>query len=444
MEKIWIKADKFNELDAEQFEGLSDDQKKEYHTDISAERKKEREALQKRVDELEEKDGDHDKEIVKLRKEIAEKDFSKIESLEKGMIAQGLEIKKLMEGDNSLPETTAGQIHKWIDDNQSEIAKIKEAGQGFIEMTVKVVGPMTTGSALNPDDIPEIIGVQTAPPTVVNLRATIIDDLITIFPTNQRAFAYTETIPKDGDYDFIAESETKPQIDFKIETRYAEPKKVAAHIVLTNESVEDIQNLQSIANDYLRKKHDLKRQQGLFFGDGTGENPKGATEFGRVFVAGDMLAALPSGTANIMDVINACVTDICTTHNYQDEEPYIANVAMMNKVDFFIQFVAAKTADGLPLYPMASLFNRVVIGGVLIIPFEDIPADKIFVADLKKYNSTRYIDYTVRIGFINDQLILNQFTMVGESRFHAFVKKLDEQAFIYDDISTIITAIEAP
>jgi hypothetical protein len=37
--------------------------------------------------------------------------------------------------------------------------------------------------------------------------------------------------------------------------------------------------------------------------------------------------------------------------------------------------------------------------------------------------------------------IKNQFVILGESRFHAFVKKLDEQAFIYDTIATIKSAI---
>jgi len=78
---------------------------------------------------------------------------------------------------------------------------------------------------------------------------------------------------------------------------------------------------------------------------------------------------------------------------------------------------------------------------VTIIPFEDITAGKIFVADLSKYNISRWEGYTVKIGWINDQLITNQFTMVGESRFHAFVKKLDEQAFIYDTIATVKAAI---
>ena len=62
--------------------------------------------------------------------------------------------------------------------------------------------------------------------------------------------------------------------------------------------------------------------------------------------------------------------------------------------------------------------------------------------DLSKYNTTNYVGYNVKIGWVNDDFIKNQFVILGESRFHAFVKKLDEQAFIYDDIATIKTAIE--
>ena len=77
-------------------------------------------------------------------------------------------------------------------------------------------------------------------------------------------------------------------------------------------------------------------------------------------------------------------------------------------------------------------------------PYQNMPAGKIFVADMSKYNVSNWVSYSVRIGWINDQFINNEFTMVGESRHHAFVKELDKQAFIYDDIATIKNAIKAP
>lgn len=380
-------------------------------------------------------------EIEKMRTDFATIAQRENKALTEAVSKQGLAITKLLDriSGREMIQGAESQIKTFLADNFEKIKEIKSAGHGLVELEIKAPAIITTGNASNPDGIPELIGVQTAPPTNVNLRGVIVDGLVNFFNTALAVFSYTETYPKDGDFAFVAESGIKPQIDFEIKTRYASPVKVAAYEALTEESVTDIPSLQSIAQNFLRAKHDLKRQRGILFGDGISPNPQGATTYGRLFVAGAMANAVV--TPNFMDVVNAAITDIFTTHNYQDEMPYMANVVMVNPIDFFINLVSAKDANGLPLYPSASLFNRVVIGGVAIIPFEDIPAGKIFVADMGKYNVTNYVGYTIRIGWINDQFIHNEFTMVGESRFHAFVKELDKQAFIYDDIATIKAAI---
>jgi hypothetical protein len=380
-------------------------------------------------------------EIEKMEADLKEVNERETKAMREAISKQGTAITRMLDnmGVGAPSNSQKAQIDKFVADNHAEIIKMKNAGHGLLEMTVKVPEDITSASASNPDGIPEIVGVQMAPPSNVNLRGVIIDGLVTTFATSLAAYPYTDTVPKDGDYSFVGEGGLKPQMDFVVETRYAEPCKIAAHMILTDESVQDIPGLQSIANNYLRAKHDLKRQNGILFGTGLGDECTGATVYGRTFVAGGMANCVSD--TNFMDVVNACITDIFTTHNYVDEMPYLANVVMVNPVDFYCELVAAKDGNGLPLYPMAGLFNRVTIGGATIIPFEDIPAGKIFVADLSKYNVTNYVGYTVRIGWINDQLITNKFTMVGESRFHAFVKKLDEQAFIYDDIATIKLAI---
>ena len=340
-------------------------------------------------------------------------------------------------------ETFASKVAESLAEKHDEIKTVLRQGSGVVEIfTAKAVETITTRSALNPDGIPELVGVQVAPPSNVNLRPATIESMVSTIPTTLSAYPYTEVVPKDGDYAFVLEEGIKPQIDFKIETRYATPVKAAAWEHLTTESIQDIPNLMAIARDFLRKKHDLFKEKGLLNGDGISPNPKGATSYGRAFVAGAM--ANTQTVVNFMDVVNACVTDIFTTHNYQDETPYLANVVLVNPIDFFLQLVSAKDGNGLPLYPTASLFNRVVIGGVTIMPHHDIPVGKIFVADLSKYNTTNYIGYSVKIGWINDDMITNQFVMLAESRFHAFVKSLDEQAFIYDDIAVIAGALQIP
>ena len=322
--------------------------------------------------------------------------------------------------------------------NHEAIKKAYESKSGVVEIELKQAAPITTGSATL-GTAPNILGTQIAPVSNVNLRGMDIENFVSVLPTSQPVYAYTETVPKDGNFEFVAEGNKKPQIDLKVSTEFAKPKKIAAWMHLTEESVYDIKGLEGVAKDYLKKKHDLFKNKAILFGDGAGENPKGATKYGRAFVAGSM--ALKVAKPNFMDVVNAAVTDIATTHNYEDETPYMANLVLVNPVDFFLELVSAKDNEGRPLYPTASLFNTVVIGGMVIKSDESIPQGKIFVGDLSKYNITDYLSYTVRIGWINDDFIKNQFVILGESRFHAFVKKLDEKAFIYDDIATIKTGI---
>lgn len=365
---------------------------------------------------------------------------TKFETAQKNLEAfLGNEIAaQIAEKGNKEVPTLKSEINKFISENAEKISSIRKAGSGVVEFEVsKAV--IEVANATLPVAAPALQGVQVAPPSRANFRTAVINSMVTTIPTTQASYAYTETLPLNGDFGFVAEKGTKPNIDLKFETRYAAPVKVAAHMVLTEEAVQDIPNLQAVAYDFLRQKHDLKKEKGLLLGDGVSPNPKGATVFGRAFSAGPL--ALSVTNPNFMDVVNACITDIYTTHNFTDEMPYMANIVLVNPNDFFVQLVSAKDNQGLPLYPSASLFNQVNIGGVTIMPHEDIVAGKIFVADLSKYNTTDYMGYTVKIGWINDDFIKNQFCIVGESRFHAFVKKLDEQAFIYDTIATIKTAI---
>ena len=363
-----------------------------------------------------------------------------LETAVKGLGDANEIIKQLQEKaeGNVMPDSYEKQLKTFLVENEQKIKDLHTAGSGTIEFTMKAVADVTTANGTNTLP-PNTVGTDLAPLQNVNLREMQVLGLTTNINTSAAAYPYTEAVPKDGDYTFVAEGGVKPQIDFTWETNYAKPVKAAAWIRLTEESIQDVKGLESVAKDYLFKKHNLFKAQSILFGTGTAPQPKGATLYGRTFSAGPL--ALAVVTPNFMDVVNAAITDIATTHNYTDEMDYRANLVMINPNDFFIQLVSAKDANGLPLYPTASLFNQVNIGGVTIIPETSIPAGKIFVADMAMYHTTNYMPYTVKIGWVNDDFIKNQFIMLGESRFHAFVKKLDAQAFIYDDIATIKTAI---
>jgi len=337
-------------------------------------------------------------------------------------------------------KTTLSQFKDFLVDNKEKLSEIKTTKSGTIEFVVKAVGNITTENGSNETAAPVNRSTELGNWNFRNDNAML--SLCSVTETDQDSHKYTDLLPKDGDFTFLAEGATKQQLDFTWINRFEKPRKVAGYVILTEEAMTDISRLMTVAEEYLRKKHDLKKVDQIFFGDGVGSNPKGATLYGRSFVAGPM--ALGVDKPNFLDVVNAGVTDIYMTRNYTDEAAYEANITLMNPYDYYIELVSAKDENGLALYPQAGLLKTVTIGGNTIMPWVKMPAGKLFIADMKKFHISNYIPFSIRIGLINDQFITNEFTMLGESRFFSYVKKLDEQAFLYDDISVIKTAITKP
>lgn len=326
-------------------------------------------------------------------------------------------------------------LAKYLNDNAEKIKKIHKEGSGVLTIEVKAVGTITTANG-NVPDYPDTLGIEQTGLTSVNFRKPTIENLVTRFRTNQPSYAYSDALPKEGDFAIVPEGGLKPQLDLTWQTEYARPIKIAGWMKLTDEAVQDIPGLEDVARNYLKQKHDLKKENIIMF-----DPTYGATVLASQFTAGALANTV--ATPNIMDVVNAIITGVYMTPNFVDEAPFMPNLVMMSPIDFFINFVAAKDDQGRPLYPQASMFNVVVIGNATIMPNITIPVGKIFVGDMKKYNITDYTSYTVQIGWVNDDFIRNQFVMLGESRFHAFIKTHDLRAFIYDDIATVKTAITA-
>lgn len=338
-------------------------------------------------------------------------------------------------------ENIKTQLKGFLVENKDTIQELYNKGNGTIEFIPKAVEDVTTDSGSNSGTPSHLM--HTALTNIALRDDSSLLNLANITSTKSPRFSYTEAIPKEGGYEFVAEGEEKPDMDFQWVNRFPSPKKAAAYIILTEESVTDVENLMSVAENYLTKKHDLHKANAVYFADGLLENPTGATVAARTFVATGMVDMFPFGGSNFMDVVNAIITDIYRTQTYVDEPAHEPNIVLVSPIDFFVHLVGAKDKNGLPLYPQAGLFNSVRIGGVIIKPWIKIPAGKIFVADMSKYNVVNYVPFSIRIGWINNQFITNKFTMLGESRYFQYIKNLDLPAFVYDTISTVKAAITA-
>jgi hypothetical protein len=112
------------------------------------------------------------------------------------------------------------QVKSFIADNFEKIKEINTSKSGVIELQLKAVANLTTGSGVNTSP-PNITGTQQAQMGNINLRDLGVIGLTSMFQTDLGAYPYTESTPKDGDYTFLAEGGTKPQIDFVWETNYS-------------------------------------------------------------------------------------------------------------------------------------------------------------------------------------------------------------------------------
>lgn len=366
----------------------------------------------------------------------------------------GLQVKALREKGNPTPDKASfkTQMNDWIKKNSDQIKKIASAKSGHIELEFKAADTMTLDSGTIVGDIPQF-PIWGNPD--FNLIGDFISQFITVTQTNMPMFPYTEMLPKDGDFSFLGETEVKPEMDFKWETRYVTPKKTAAWIKLSTEVAADVPRIQSLANSLLLKKHNIKKQRAIISGSGVDPEPKGMIEYGRAFNASNVNVSVTA--PNIFDVINACYVDILTTHNYTDEMPYQANIVFMHPIDYFQYIQTPKDGLNRPLYNYFPVGFNAQVGSVAnpqepntngmttlqIISTPEVERGSILVCDASKYNLANYIPYTVKIGWVNDDFIKNQFVILAESRFFTWVEKLDEQAFIYDSIENVMTALES-
>jgi len=357
-------------------------------------------------------------------------------------------IKNMFEG-GKIQKKDNDAFKSWLEANIDEINNIKSRGSGILEFDPEkhftkdepIVGRITTGSGtLNTP--PNTVGTDLAQLSNINYASIDITNITTNVVSSTSTYSYTEAKPRAGAPEFTAEGGTYKEIDMEWITSHATTKKVTAFQRLTDEAIEDVANLQNVAQTSLFDRVMLKRNKTyIWLGDGTNNTPKSMTSYGKPFTAGSF--ADKFADADIRDVLTVCKRRISLTHNFENEVSAVANYAIVSPEDFCLEVESKKEKNtGRPMYPDVNLNGTITLNGVTLIPIEGFPSGKILVGDLIKYNTSNYSPYKVQIGYVNDDFIKGQFVMTGTVRGHAFVKSHDEVAFIFDDIANIKKAID--
>lgn len=372
-----------------------------------------------------------DKEFADLKKELQETQLKEInEQLAKlDQIAkdQGTIINEIKE---TRQKATPKSLQDFFQENIAKISDIYKAKSGTIEWTgeqLKAAGVTSiTGSIsdmASPPGSPYLPGIAGTPLEMFEIvrNPNWIITRVDVGRTNQSRLAWINEVSVDGDYTAsanVSEGGTKPKTQHKFQVEISTAKKAAAYIELTEEFEDDVPQLATAVRRMLRD--DVIR---AFDDQVQTDVIAAARPYEITGLDGDVV------DANLYDAIGAMLAQIAKYN-------FIANTIALNPVTEWKVLMQKDSESRYLMPPFLDRINR------LLIEATKVAEDYGLVGDLSQYKVDIYKEFTLRVGWINDQFITNKFSVVGELRYHSYISDNRKKAIVYDSLIDVMGQID--
>ena len=364
-------------------------------------------------------------------KELAEKSdltevkttIAKIEGMVEGLKEQKPETTSVVK---TLGEAISNAYEKSID-------AIKGLGSGqTVSLDVKAAGTMTITDNYSGGTV----GLSSLEPglTRVQRRRAFLRQLINVAGTISRYVVWIEQAnPDPGAAGMTAEGAAKTQTDFDLVERSSEVKKISAYIKVSKEMLADIAFMRGEINNELMELVQLKLDEQILLGDGTGNNLAGIDANAVAFSAGSFAGTILA--ANNTDVLRVAIAQIAGAN-------FEANYIVLNPADA-AALELTKTTTGEYTYPVNMMYGAPkTIYGVPVIENNLVPAGEFYVGDFSKSNLRVREDMNIQVGYVNEDFTKNLITILCEARAAHFVKVNHYDAFVKGDFATAKAALE--
>ena len=420
----------FKYKNQEELEKMSADELKQYHTEMKAYEKSEREnEIKNAVEPLQ-----MSLKSVEDAQKKASEDVKSVGETVANIDAQ------LKSGGIHTEEDLRSKVFKYVTANHAGIIdKMKSGGKIDISKALdidiaKAVETVTTANGTLPVALPVNYVAERQGVPNVRLRRPYLFDVVNTFNTSEKSLAYVEAIPGEGDFAVVDEGGVKPHLDLDWTTRYVTPTKFAGWIHVTDEVLYDIPRITDMIVNFLKDKHDIFKDNQIFAYINTN-----ATAFSPGALAGTVVSP------NIIDVVNAFQVQVLNSPNYVDEPDFYVDTVLINPTEFFTYFATVKDAMGRNLYSdQMMVAGSMIYNGLRFISTSQVTAGNIIAFDSSKIDVTNYEPYHVEMGWINDDFIKNMRVILGESKGHIYIKNHDKRAFVKGTIATIIAGLKKP
>jgi HK97 family phage major capsid protein len=340
-----------------------------------------------------------------VKKDEFERFTEKLEELNK---TAGTALGNMPVNKKSFEDSLCEALEKKAFDLEKQGVKGVRTGQPFkmLMEETKAVGDVQlanfTGTASQ-----AFIPPTFRPGIIMNpFETTRLRNILPIGATGSNKITYPRENGGEGDVGMVAPGGTKPQVDFDLTLEEADVRKIAGHIRVHEEVLEDIPYITAYLTRKGTQKVLDKEDSQILYGDGTGQNLEG------LFTAATTFAA-PAGAVvaspNRFDVLRAAqLVGRMASRNL--------NVALVSPLDYFLMESVKDTTGNYVLMGggngMPATFN-----GLAVMPHTKIVAGDFLVMDrdsaeiaFRKGIEVRFYEQD------RDNAITNMITIVIEER----------------------------
>ena len=362
------------------------------------------------------------------------KEYStKTSSLEEALREQGEVLAGLKEKIKAVPEK-GESLEDLI---KKEIPKLKElfkAGTGFIKIEAKAAGVTSIGNAVQamaaPPGSPYAPGIGGPALTLYDIlrNPNFVSNYVNVGRTSESRIAWINETSLMGYPALVPEGSQKPLTQRTFQVEYSLAKKVAAYIQVTEEFDRDLPGLATavqrlLQNDVVRAYDDQVQTDVIANVSPFSFSP--ANVPGNPTIGASMAAFQKNiFDATYWDALLIMATQVRLSN-------FIPNISLLNP-GLWAKLMTSKDTLGRYNYPPDDIIKALnIVQGNKLYP------DYALAGDLQQFNVDIYEDFVIKMGWINDDFIRNQFTIVAEVRFHDYISTARKPAIVYGNAKYI-------
>jgi len=315
-----------------------------------------------------------------------------------------------------------------LESKADELSAMKDKSGASVKFTLKAAGTMAESTNIT-GIIPQ--GEREAGITRTVRRNPYLLSLVNVGTIMSNLWEWVEQKNPDGGAGMTAEGAAKTQADFDLVLASASVKKVTSYIKVTKEMLDDVQLLKSEIDQELSELINLKIDDQILSGAGTGANLTGIVTNATAWAAGAFALAIPTPTN--ADALRVGINQV----RVNLFEP---NYIVMHPTDV-TKMQLAKDSTGQYVLPPFTSIDGTVVSGIPVVSNTGMTIDKFLIGDFTKSGVRFKEGLTINVGYENDDFTKNLVTILAEARLVHRVKSNHYGAFVYGDFSDAITAL---